>query len=315
MTRIAGAIALVTSLALALARPVAADPAADANVARADALFTEAQALQDAGNLEAACAKFDESLALDRQAIGTLLNVARCDARLGKLAHAVALYIEARDRGREQSQARYVAVAEEQIAKLSPLVPHLAIAFAEPIDGMQIVVDDAAVLPPAAADLSLDPGAHHVSISAPGRVPYDQWIKLAKSEHKAMSVPALAYPTTVHTTHTSSRAIGQLATIGGGVLVATGVVLGLVAKVRYDNALSADCPNGGDHCNANGFAATQSARSLGDVGTVVGVIGVAATAVGVTMWWRAPRDRVERGVTFAPIVAPGEAGIAAVGRF
>jgi len=312
MTKLA---AIVVGSVLALARVAVADPAADANSARADALFTEAQALQDSGKLEAACAKFDESLALNRQAIGTLLNVARCDARLGKIAHAVALYTEARDRGREQNQARYVAVAEEQLAKLAPLVPHLAIAFAEPIDGMQILVDDAAVPQPAAADLSLDPGAHKISVSAPGRVPYEQWVKLAKAEHKAMSVPALALPAPVQMPHSSTRAIGQVVTIGGGALVATGVVLGIVAKVHYDNALSADCPNGAAHCNADGFAATQSARSLGDVGTIIGSVGVVTTAVGVVMWLRAPHERAEPRVTLAPIVAPGEAGIAAFGRF
>ena len=305
--RIAGAALAIA--VVAWTRVAAADP--DPNIARADALFAEAQSLLEAGKLEAACAKYDASLALNREAIGTLLNVARCDARLGKLAHAVALYGEARDRGHEQNLPLYVSTAEEQIAKLTPLVPHLAIAFVEPPDGMKIVVDDKAVTASEATDVALDPGAHQITVTAPGRVPYETWVKLAKSERKALSVPALAYPTTVHSTRSSLRTIGKIVTGGGAALVGTSIVLGIVAKLHYD---SADCDAMG-RCSPEGFAATESARSLGNVGTGIGIAGLVIAATGVVLWVRAPRDHTERGVTLAPVLGPGEAGVVALGHF
>lgn len=311
--RIAGAALAIAMFASVSVSPAGADP--DPTIARADALFSEAQKLLESGNLEGACAKFTESLTLNGQAIGTLLNVARCDARLGKIAHAVALYTEARNRGREQNLPTYVAAADEQLSKLSGLVPHLAIAFVEPIDGMKIVVDDEAVSPSAAAGLAVDPGAHHIIVSSPGRVSFDTWVKLAKSDAKAISVPPLAYPTTIRPTHSSRRAIGKIVTLGGGVLLASGITIGVVAKSHYDSAIKKDCPGGADSCNTQGFSDTQSARSLGNVGTALGAVGLAVGIVGTVLWWRAPHDRVERGVAVAPLLGPGQAGIIVVGRF
>ncbi len=90
-------------LALAAALALAASPAAaDDTMARADALFAEGVKLRDS-NLELACAKFGESLQLNPQAIGVLLNVAMCDERQGRIASAVRRYRETRERAREQS--------------------------------------------------------------------------------------------------------------------------------------------------------------------------------------------------------------------
>src|SRR4051812_10367911 len=77
-------IALACAIVLAVLRPAAAED----KVAKADALFAEGIKLRDS-NLELACAKFGESLQLNPQAIGTLLNVALCDERLGRLASAL----------------------------------------------------------------------------------------------------------------------------------------------------------------------------------------------------------------------------------
>jgi tetratricopeptide (TPR) repeat protein len=314
MRTVAVAAALAATLCAAHAR---AEPAGD-NVAQADALFAEAQKLVEAGDLDGACAKFDASWKLNSQAIGTLLNVARCDARRGKLAHAVALYHEARDRGREQNLPAYVAAADEQLAALTPLVPHVAITLAETLPGTTIVVDGVAMTPDASGYVGLDPGAHVITVSAPERVPFESHFDVAKSENKTIAVPALARPTTVtvvHRTDSSRRPLGILVTAGGGALAATGLVLGLVARSRYNDAIANDCPGGAQHCDSKGFAATQSARSLGNVGTILGAAGVVAAAVGAVVWLRAPTEHETRGVAVVPALAPGTAGIVAVGHF
>src|SRR5688572_24676732 len=81
--REAGALALVL-LTLFGERTAAAqltDPAA------AEALFQEGRRLLKIDEVLAACSKFDESLRLD-PAIGTLINVAACQERLGRTATA-----------------------------------------------------------------------------------------------------------------------------------------------------------------------------------------------------------------------------------
>lgn len=48
------------------------------------------------GQMDEACARFSESLELDR-AVGTLLNLANCMERSGRVPRACELYAEARE--------------------------------------------------------------------------------------------------------------------------------------------------------------------------------------------------------------------------
>src|SRR5690349_16906011 len=116
----------LTAALLAAAGRAQADPRID----RADQLFTEGKALLPS-NLIQACSKFEESLQYNPAAIGTLLNVALCDEKLGKLASALARFTEARDHAKEQNLAEHVRAAEDHIATLTPSVPHLAIQLTE----------------------------------------------------------------------------------------------------------------------------------------------------------------------------------------
>jgi hypothetical protein len=59
----------------------------------------------------------------------------------------------------------------------------------------------------------------------------------------------------------------------------------------------------------------EKAIQLGNIGTAVGVVGVAAIGIGAYLWLRAPDETTESRVTFVPQIAPGEAGVVAVGRF
>ncbi len=55
----------------------------------ADRLFQEGRDLLAAGKPDEACAKFELSIKKDPRAVGTLLNLALCNERLGKLATIV----------------------------------------------------------------------------------------------------------------------------------------------------------------------------------------------------------------------------------
>jgi hypothetical protein len=293
----------------ALAILCAASSARADDISRADQLFTEGKALMET-DLNGGCAKLDQSLALNPQAVGTLLNVALCDARLGKLATAVAHFTRARDMAREQGMKEHLEAAEAHLAALMPRVPHVTLKLADPRPGTQIVVDDKLVPQDRWADVLLDPGQHPVVVSAPGRVTFRTTIKIAEGERHDIAIPALAVA------EGPGRTIGKISAVTGGALIATGVVLGVIAGRRYDDAFSAGClvREGVTRCDDASYDKIQSARSLGVAGSVVGGIGVVAAGVGVYLWLRNPRHS-EHAIAVVPQVDRDGGGLAAVGRF
>lgn len=305
---------MMRGLAIAVAVVVAARSAhADDNIAKADKLFDEGRALMSS-DLHAACEKFEESLKFNSQAIGTLMNVALCDEKLGRTASAVAKFSEARDRAKEGNMEVHLKAAEERLAALAPRVPHVKLVFAAPpLPDTRILIDDKVIAMADIADIAIDPGEHPLVVSAPNHLPFQTTVRVAEGEHRDVNVPALRSGTG------SRRTIGKIVTVSGGVLVASGIVLGLVAKGRYDDQFDgadAPCDKETRLCNTvDGQTATERARTLGVVATVVGGVGLAAGAVGLYLWLRAPKEARTKQVAVLPHLAPGEAGVVAVGRF
>lgn len=304
---LAGALALATTFAAT--RPAAAEEA----VTKADALFAEGVKLRDS-NLELACAKFGESLQLNPQAIGVLLNVAMCDEKQGRIASAVRRYKETRERALEMSFPEYRKAADAKLEELVPEVPLLSIRFEQPPAPQTKVVIDDHVIPLGALDqVQLDPGERVVVVSAPGRIAFQRRISIARRERRELAVPELQRPT-------SRRTIGMITVASGGAAVTAGIILGLVAKSRYESQTDR-CQDGaqmGDPplCGEDAYRAIQSARQLGNIGTLVGGAGVAAMLVGGYMWLFAPKPYAEhRRVSVVPRVAPEGAGLAVFGRF
>ncbi len=295
---------------------------ADEPHTEADKLFEEAQALKQAGKTAEACAKYEEALAKNRNAVGTLLNVAKCDEDAGKIATAVKLYTQARDLARENNLDEHRAAAEARIGPLGERVPRLAIAFSERLPGMKLVIDDE-VYPTDAestSQLRLDPGTRHIVVTAPGRLPYSTNVDLVEGKPAAVAIPQLPRGVTVKS---ARRSVGKVLTFSGAGLALTGVVLGYVANRDYEREVGPlgsmkPCIQEGAAkplCNADGYQRTSSARQLGTVGTVVGVAGVAALGLGVVLWFTAPSEMAEHQVSVVPSLTHDSAGIAAVGRF
>lgn len=312
-------LGLVTLLAVVLAFTTHAR--ADESHTEADKLFEEAQALKQAGKTEEACKKYEEALAMNRNAVGTLLNVGKCNEDSGRVATAIKHYTQARDLAREHNLDEHRAAAEERINAVSGRVPQLSVAFSERLDGMKLVIDDV-VYPTdekTVSELRLDPGSRHLVVTAPGRLPYSTDVTLTEGKPHAVAIPPLGRPITVKK---ARRTVGQILTFSGAALAVTGVVLGVVADIKYEanvGPIDSDkpCkeqPSGKPLCSAEGYQATGSARQLGWVGTFVGIGGVAALGLGLTLWLTAPSE-VAQQVTVVPTVTNDSAGIAAVGRF
>ena len=272
-------------------------------------------------DLAGACAKLEESLQLNPQAIGTLLNVALCDEKLGRYASAVTKFTEARDRAKEQGMEVHRKAAEEHIQALADKVPHVTLTFSvPPLPQTTIVIDDKLIPFDAIANHPVDPGAHDVVVSAPGHLAYKARFELTGGESKDLAIPQLEKSITVQS---SRRSIGKITTATGIAALGTGIVLGLVAKRRFDSATqgaNAPCTQITKdmdtvwQCDPTGYAETRSAHTLGTVGTVVGGIGLLAVGVGTYLWLRSPNGEEQR-VSVLPLVGPDGAGIAAVGHF
>jgi hypothetical protein len=309
--KVAPAIA-AAALALAAARPAAAEP----NVAKADALFAEGVKLRDS-NLALACAKFGQSLQLNPQAIGVLLNVAMCDEKHGRIASAVRRYRETRERAIEQRFPEYLKAADAKLAELGPEVPRVTIRFERPPPPQtRVVVDDRVVAPSELEALPLDPGERVIIVSAPGRIAYERRLLVGRRERREVVVPPLARPSARRTT-------GKIVVAAGGAAVAAGVILGLAAKIRYENQLARPFEEGGCRkvggtveCAGNGYSAIKSALQLGDIGTAVAGAGLAAALVGGYLWFFAPTPSGEQHrVSVVPRLGPDGGGLAVTGRF
>ncbi len=297
---------------VALSAPAYAD-----DVKSADEKFEAARKLDEQGKPAEACALFAESLALNPNAIGTILNVGLCAEKASKVATAIHYFSDARDRAREQNLAPQLAAAEQHLASLEPRAPHLAIAFAEayPRDA-KLVIDDRVIDFASASDVLVDPGKVRVVLSAPGRVPYTTTLDIAEAQHEAISIPKLGYPVTVCKV---CRPVGVALVGVGAAAVVTSVIVGWLAHSHWQDA-TANCvkdASGTPVCAQQDFDKANSAISLGNAGTAIGIAGGVLAVGGAVLWYFSPRREEDppRGVAIVPVVSPEQAGLAAVGHF
>ncbi len=311
-------LAVAALVIFATVVPAYADDKLDPKLEKADRLFTEGRALMES-NLLQACDKFDESLRENPAAIGTLLNVALCDEKLGRFASAVAKFSEARDRAKEQQLTEHQRAAEEHIAALEPSVPHLKLSLREVLPDTKILIDDRIIPIASIADVAVDPGERVLVVSAPARLPYRTKLIVARAERKTVVVPVLARSVTVTS---SRRRIGQIVSVAGVLAVGTGIGIGVYADRLFDQQFEKECthdPMLGDRCSPDGLRRTERAQSLGNVGTIVGLTGAAIGVAGAILWITAPSRRSleanDRAVTLVPQLGVDSLGVAALGRF
>jgi tetratricopeptide (TPR) repeat protein len=280
----------------------------------AEKLFEEGRAELDAGRPDAACNKFEQSLKKDPRAVGTLLNLGLCNERQGKVASALALFIEAYDRANEAGQAEQRKAAEEHIATLRPQVPIVAISFSEQLAGQRLVVDDRVVASDA-TELPLDPGPHTIVLTAPGRLPYETTLAVKVATRVPLKLPALALPP--HGASTK-RVVAKVSLIGGGALLLGAGGLAIYARQHYHAQFDGNPPHcgiappidGKEVCDAEGVTEVTRARRFATAATIVGGIGLAAVGAGVALWLTGPGE-----TRIVPSAGASGGGVTLVGRF
>lgn len=157
-----------------------ADEPSTENRALAEILFREAKALSDKQQFDVACPKFQESHRLDPKP-GTILNLAVCHEKQGKVATAWLDYIEAASFAARAGQKDREQFAKDQAAKLEKLLPHIIVKIPKVTPGL-VVKLDAAVLAEAAwgNPTPVNPGAHTLEAKAAGYKPWSTTVAIEK---------------------------------------------------------------------------------------------------------------------------------------
>lgn len=162
---------IIPLVAAVLFAPVAAqaEPSKE-DVAKADQLFREAQILVQKGNLTEGCAKYAESQRLD-PANGTLLNIALCHEKEGKLGTAFKELQELQgllSGSKSQDDVQRLRVVEARLKALDKKLPRLQLDTSELPKDAAIMVDSVNITDPSIA-MPIDTGSHVVEITAPNK--------------------------------------------------------------------------------------------------------------------------------------------------
>jgi len=180
------------ALVLAACVVLHAGAASADDTAAAERLFRDGRAAMLEGRFDVACPMLAESQRLDPH-VGTLLNLAACHERQGKVASAWVEYQRALTAARADGQPERARLAEGRLAVLEPRVPWLRVTSRAP--DVTIALDDA---PLAAAsldhDMPVDPGAHVVLAERNGARVFEERLELREGERRTVAVDARAEP-------------------------------------------------------------------------------------------------------------------------
>lgn len=332
MKRRGGALALAL-LVLTASPALAQDP--NARIA-AEGLFTEGRRLMAAGKVEEACAKFEESQRVD-PALGTMLNLADCYDKLGKTASAWTTFRAAAALASTKGQADREQLARERAAALEAKLAKLTIEVSADaaVDGLVIKRDGVAIGKNTwGTPLPIDPGAHVVQATAPGKLAWSSKVQVVAKATATVRIPVLdtdveppaasALPAPAVTAtmtpiasadepapgRSTQRTIGVVLGIAGASGLVAGAALWAAAVGRYGSG-SADnhCRTVGafEYCDAAGLAARNGARSFGTASTVAFIAGGALLAGGAVVFFTAPAaaPRVQVGAGVASLELRG----------
>jgi len=329
------ACALFFVLGSATIASTGATQTASEHAAEAEALFRDGRTLIKAGRTSEACAKFAESNRLDPQT-GALLNLALCHEEEGKMASAWAEFNEVAERSGPTSERtgfaqRHALAAEGKLSKLRIRVVRAVPGLSLTLDGRPLRPAELGLLIP------LDPGAHTVEATAPGKRHVLEQIEIATgpatrelvvnlvdapgatAARPAPALPSLpaarsqgGAPTDPASTDTSRRNVGLI--VGSIGLVGIGVagvygVRALQQKKTYD-----------DLCHDPNHCPTQEARDqavqakselekAANVATIGFGVGLVGLATGLYLLLTAPSPKPPNSVRILPVLARGAAGV------
>jgi len=308
-----------------------ADERAQDRLDEAKELFREARELLDAGDIEAACRRFEASMELDA-ATGTQLNLANCYRQRGQLAKAHRHFIRAAERARQDGQEERAQLIEGLAKPLANKLSFVKIVVKAPEAGIVVQRDGQPVAKALwGIPMALSPGTHHFRVSAPGKQTWLRALEVGDEPTQLVVVVPRLEQTLAPSAEPSPKAddgessnllAGGVATMALGTIgVGFGVAFGLLASSRQDDA-SAHCQADSNRCDSEGVALRDEALTAAHVATAGFAIGGAALVGGLVMVLAAPSSDEPQPKSsrlshwqFAPWVGPQGAGLQAGGRW
>ena len=306
-----GAALLACSAGVAV---VAAGPCARADDAStqvlAAQLFRDGRADMALEDWRAAEAKFAASHKLV-PAMGTLLNLAVCQARLGKTASAYHAFIEVVREAQQSGRTDRLDLATAEMARIKPLLADAKIHVPPAVKDLPgfLLTLDGSPLPAPLYDtrVNLDPGDHVLTAIARGKKGWEYALRIAPRDHGEVTVPFLADkpfdPREVKVSlvvadraakHQALRTTGFVMLGVGAASLATSVAFGIVAKVKNSQVHCGVTPDGtgGFLCPADQAQASQAANNDATIANVALGAGLGLGALGVILVYAA-RDTAQ----------------------
>ena len=328
------------SLLVACSLVAVTTTAAAQDPAGAEVLFREGRRLLDEGNVDAACEKLKESLALDPMS-GTLLNLADCLTKQGKTATAWARFRNAAELAHTQGKADQAAEATRRAGELEAQLSYLTIKVPQPVPGIEVKRGDITVGRGLfGVAVPVDPGQVRIVASAPGYKTVQINVEIgAREDKQVVTIPKLEQskqsapsaepaapaapedrPTTPPPDSDAWHGPRALPWIVGGVGAAallTGGVFGVLA-LRSNSDAQDLCPSHRGCSSAALDAADRRDREamIANVGVGVGVVGLGvATWMFLTGGHRSKPHADASALTLTASGGPGEAMLWTTGRF
>ena len=300
----------VVSLTLLLAAAASAQPSPEDRAA-AESLFRDGRKLMDEGKVADGCRKLEESQRLD-PAPGTLLNLAVCHEREGKIATAWAELQTALTQAKKDGRADREELARERIAAIEPLLPRLTLIVPPGSRLPNLVVTrNGSPLQAGAwgSAIPVDPGEVVVEAEARGHKKWRSVVRLEPKGAIEVTVPALeplpVEPVKPAPAETASAAppppppreakMGVRSTAGvalagvGAASLGVGVFFGVRAlSKRSDSDELCPTVDGRERCSSRGVELNDSARSAARAADVTIGLGLLAVGAGAYLFFADP---------------------------
>jgi hypothetical protein len=269
------------------APPPGNEPTTDQR-ALAEMLFFTGKGMMGDGRIAQACPKFAESYRLD-PAAGTLLNLAVCHDKEGKIASAWGEFRQALAEAKRANRQDRIDLANEAITRIEPDLPYVAITVPPGVVVPGLEIQRNGVPLQAGAwntELPIDPGTNEILVTAPLYKPEKKTVTLDKKQHLSVTIDPLELAPVEKPPPpfwTSQRKLGAGVLVGGVVVAAVGAVFGGLALGQKSTS-DQNCPSfdGQLRCTSTGSSAMSSAQTdawVADFGIGIGAAAVVAGAV------------------------------------
>lgn len=313
-----------------------------ADPATAQMLFEQARKLMGQDRYAEACPKLEESQRLD-PAGGTLLHLAVCREREGRVATAWALYSDALSQAKRDKRADRAKYAQERIDMLGPKLPKMRVRVApanRSLPGFKLTRDDLAVGEAQWGEsVPVDPGARVMKAKADGRKAWTFKVDVPNQPNEVtVDVPELEIDPNANASQSpaskpdraeekrrtvsyddgprggdTQRTLGIVAAGVGVAGIGVGGVFGLLS-ISKKNEADGQCRGPElELCTQQGVDDANTGRTFGNVSTIAFIAGAALAAGGVVLYFTAPDAAAP--VAIAPTFGPNAAALSLTAKF